>query len=77
MPPLPVQSFRHVWWNVLPAGAPGCSQGTPYSFWVKEGKATKLAVIFAGGGACWTGVKLCVAWEIVLPALCRPRKGSE
>jgi hypothetical protein len=46
---------RHVWRNVLPAGAPGCSQGTPYSFWVKEGDPTKLAVILAGGGACWTG----------------------
>ena len=43
------------WRNVLPAGAPGCSQGTPYSFWVKEGDSRKLAVIFSGGGACWTG----------------------
>jgi hypothetical protein len=50
-----VQSCRHVWRNVLPVGAPGCSQGTPYSFWAKEGHPTKLAVIFAGGGACWTG----------------------
>ncbi|MCJ1398026.1 hypothetical protein MMC11_001223 [Xylographa trunciseda] len=50
-----VQSFRNDWRNVLPAGAPGCSQGTPYSFWVKEGSPTKLAVILAGGGACWTG----------------------
>lgn len=50
-----VQSSRHAWRNVLPAGAPGCSQGTPYSFWAKEGHPTKLAVIFAGGGACWTG----------------------
>lgn len=43
------------WRNVLPTGAPGASQGTPYSFWVREGDATKLAVILAGGGACWTG----------------------
>ena len=50
-----VRSFRHVWRNVLPAGAPGCSQGTPYSFWVREGDPTKLAVILSGGGACWTG----------------------
>jgi len=50
-----VQSFRHTWRNVLPAGAPGCSQGTPYSFWVREGDPTKLAVILSGGGACWTG----------------------
>ncbi|RDL35849.1 Uncharacterized protein BP5553_06461 [Venustampulla echinocandica] len=50
-----VQSVRYTWRNVLPAAAPGCSQGTPYSFWVKEGNPTKVAVILAGGGACWTG----------------------
>lgn len=43
------------WRNVLPAGAPGCSQGTPYSFWAKEGDPSKLAVILSGGGACWSG----------------------
>ena len=48
-------SSRRTWRNVLPAGAPGCSQGTPYSFWVREGDPTKLAVILSGGGACWTG----------------------
>src|SRR5471032_1761277 len=55
MPNQPAPSVSRSWRNVLPAGAPGCSQGTPYSFWVKEGDPTKLAVIFAGGGACWTG----------------------
>lgn len=43
------------WRNVLPVGAPGASQGSPYSFWVKEGDPARLAVILAGGGACWTG----------------------
>jgi len=55
IPTQPFQSVRHGWRNVLPAAAPGCSQGTPYSFWVKQGDPTKLAVILAGGGACWTG----------------------
>jgi hypothetical protein len=55
MPTQPVRSVRRDWRNVLPAAAPGCSQGTPYSFWAKEGDPTKLAVIFGGGGACWTG----------------------
>lgn len=49
------RSSGHGWRNVLPAAAPGCSQGTPYSFWVKESDPKKLAVILAGGGACWTG----------------------
>ena len=51
----PVPSSQYGWRNILPAAAPGCSQGTPYSFWAKEGDPTKLAIIFAGGGACWTG----------------------
>ena len=55
MPTQPVQPASRAWRNVLPAAAPGCSQGTPYSFWVKEGDPKKLAVVFAGGGACWTG----------------------
>ena len=44
-----------IWRNVLPAAAPGCSHGTPYSFWVKEVDPAHLAVVFSGGGACWTG----------------------
>jgi hypothetical protein len=55
MPAQFVQPSKPTWRNVLPAAAPGCSQGTPYSFWAKEGDPTKLAVILAGGGACWTG----------------------
>jgi hypothetical protein len=55
MPTQPVRSVRRDWRNVLPAAAPGCSQGTPHSFWAKEGDPAKLAVIFGGGGACWTG----------------------
>jgi len=55
MSTLPGHSARAVWRNVLPAAAPGCSQGTPYSFWVKEGDPRRLGIIFSGGGACWTG----------------------
>jgi len=55
MPVQFVQPSKPTWRNVLPAAAPGCSQGTPYSFWAKEGDPTKLAVVLAGGGACWTG----------------------
>ena len=55
MPTQPVRALSSAWRNVLPASAPGASQGTPYSFWTKPGGPTKLAIIFAGGGACWTG----------------------
>ena len=55
MPTQPGPTVNQPWRNILPAAAPGASQGTPYSFWVKEGDTTKLAVIFGGGGACWTG----------------------
>jgi quinol-cytochrome oxidoreductase complex cytochrome b subunit len=36
MPTQPAQPAIRAWRNVLPAAAPGCSQGTPYSFWVKR-----------------------------------------
>lgn len=49
------QAGGRSWRNILPAGAPGCSQGTPYSFWAKQGDPRKLALILSGGGACWTG----------------------
>lgn len=55
MPSLPAKSINNVWRNVVPSAAPGCAHGTPYSFWVKEGNPEKLAMILAGGGACWTG----------------------
>lgn len=48
-------SHSRVWRNILPVAAPGCSQGTPYSFWAREADPTRLAVILSGGGACWTG----------------------
>jgi hypothetical protein len=35
MPSQAAPPVRQDWRNVLPAGAPGCSQGTPYSFWVR------------------------------------------
>ena len=49
--------------------------GHSYSFWVREGDPTKLAVILSGGGACWTGEN-CAIREALLPALCRPREKS-
>ena len=52
MPTHPAPFVSHVWRNVLPVAAPGCSQGTPYSFWTKEGDAQRIAVILSGGGAC-------------------------
>jgi hypothetical protein len=48
-------TLKRDWRNVLPTAAPGCSQATPYSFWVRAGDPSKLAVVFAGGGACWNG----------------------
>jgi hypothetical protein len=40
MPTEPAKSVRRDWQNVLRAVASGCSQGTPYSLWAKEGEAT-------------------------------------
>ena len=43
------------WAQIVPTNAPGCAKGTQFSFWAREGNPEKLAVIFPGGGACWSG----------------------
>lgn len=58
-----VHSSNRMWRNVLPAAGPGCAHGTPYSFWVKEGDPTKLAILLSGGGACWTGINCALHGE--------------
>ncbi len=42
-------------WNAIP-GPPGsgCSDGSPYRFYVHPGDAARLAIYFEGGGACWS-----------------------
>lgn len=48
-------AFAQNWAQIVPTDAPGCAKDTPYSFWAREGDPEKLAVIFPGGGACWSG----------------------
>ncbi|WP_221931145.1 hypothetical protein [Aliiroseovarius halocynthiae] len=43
------------WRNIIPTNAPGCADGSDYSFWARAANPSKLAVIFPGGGACWSG----------------------
>ncbi len=40
-------------WTQITVPGAVCSRGTPYSFFVRPGDSTKLAVGFEGGGACW------------------------
>src|SRR5688572_15489134 len=45
-------------WSMVPAGGETiCSNGTPYSFFVRpaETESDKLLIHFQGGGACWFG----------------------
>jgi hypothetical protein len=41
-------------WNQLfPAGDTTCSDGSPFSYFVRPGASNKIVVEFSGGGACW------------------------
>ncbi|MCE5260119.1 MAG: pectinacetylesterase family protein [Chloroflexi bacterium] len=44
----------HRWYVIkLPADAARCSDGSPYSIYVKKGTTNKLIVYFSGGGLAW------------------------
>jgi hypothetical protein len=41
-------------WNQLfPAGDTTCSDGSPFSYFVRPGTSKNIVVEFSGGGACW------------------------
>lgn len=40
-------------WTQIAVSGATCARGTPYSFFVRPGDPSKLAVGFQGGGACW------------------------
>ena len=41
------------WQEISPAANTMCSDGSAYSFFVRQGDPNKLLVYFQGGGACW------------------------
>lgn len=41
------------WQKISSAANTTCSDGSPYSFFVRQGDPNKLLVYFQGGGACW------------------------
>lgn len=41
------------WQKISPTANTTCSDGSPYSFFVRQGDPNKLLVYFQGGGACW------------------------
>jgi hypothetical protein len=49
-PPVPA-AFE----QVVPGGECQCSDGSEFSFWVREADPTKVLFYFQGGGACFTG----------------------
>lgn len=41
-------------WRIVPMhGQTSCSDGSPYSIFVKKGNSANLIIHFSGGGACW------------------------
>lgn len=47
------QESARAWKQIAPGGKTGCANGSPYSFYVRDGAPSKLLVYFEGGGACW------------------------
>ena len=43
------------WTAFSPGGDTRCSDGSPYTYYVRPGTVNKLVVDFEGGGACWSG----------------------
>lgn len=41
--------------TVVLGGKSMCSDGSPYSIYVRKGKSENLIIHFSGGGACWDG----------------------
>ncbi|HZB42085.1 MAG TPA: pectin acetylesterase-family hydrolase [Ilumatobacter sp.] len=41
------------WEQVVPGGDCQCSDGSEYSFWVRQADPTKVVFFMQGGGACW------------------------
>ena len=42
------------WEQVVPGGDCQCSDGSEFSFWVREANPKKVVVYLQGGGACWS-----------------------
>ncbi|MBA3067302.1 MAG: hypothetical protein FP825_02330 [Hyphomonas sp.] len=43
------------WTAISPGGDTLCATGTPYTFHVREGDASRVMIFLNGGGACWSG----------------------
>jgi len=51
---LPTRADLADGWNrIEPGGDTLCARGTPYMFYVREGRSDNLLIDFQGGGACW------------------------
>jgi Pectinacetylesterase len=42
------------WEQIVPGGDCQCSDGSQFSFWVREANPDKVLLFFQGGGACWS-----------------------
>ena len=44
-------------WRIVPMhGQTSCSDGSPYSIFIKKGNSANLIIHFSGGGACWDNI---------------------
>lgn len=51
-----VEANDHEWRTVPMHGQTLCSDGSPYSIFIKKGNSANLIIHFSGGGACWDNI---------------------
>ncbi len=57
-------------WRAVPAGkGTSCSEGSPYSFFVRAGDPKRLLIYFQGGGACWSAATCDLNQKLYRPNL--------
>jgi len=70
--PNPIKVLPAGWNEVRPGGRTACSDGSPFSFYVRPGTVDRVVFEFAGGGACWNATTCSFASSLftknVIPA---------
>ncbi len=50
-----ITEYDNGWIAISPGGDTMCADGSPYTFFTREGESDNLWIDFQGGGACWNG----------------------
>jgi hypothetical protein len=50
----PINALPSGWNEIRPGGRTACSDGSPFSFFVRPGRVDRVLFEFSGGGGCWS-----------------------